>query len=174
MKYFTPDRYHALQQTDEAAMLAADADWESAIDQYEAYLETVRPEMPEPVRLLLDGYYLHDANVLSMGRRGDQLCISLQLDVPPNDLLFITYTLAGSPEINTEAFPTDAPKHNPQWLYEEIEQVRASQGTYFVHAVLFSNGWEVRLPFHDVMLTTASPLFPPPHSQKAATAAAIR
>ena len=52
--------------------------------------------MPESVRELVDGFFLHDARVLSMGRRGDTFVISLQLDVPPNELLTVTYTLTGA------------------------------------------------------------------------------
>jgi hypothetical protein len=164
MKYFTPERYRALQHTDESAMPAADADWESAVDQYESYLLTIRSEMPESVRRLLDGFYLHDAIVLSMGRSGDQLCITLQLDVPPRDLLFVTYSLEGPPEINREAFPANGSPQNPQWLYDEIEQVRTGQQCYFVHSVLLSNGWEIHVPFRGVTVTTAAPVFPPPSS----------
>src|SRR5260370_31155252 len=84
---------------------AADAAWAEAVARYDAYLQTIRPEMPETVRELVDGFYLHDARVLSMGRRGDTFVISLQLDVPPSELLTIPYTLAGAPDITQDLFP---------------------------------------------------------------------
>ena len=59
-------------------------------------MQSIRAEMPESVRELVDGFFLHDARVLSMGRRGDTFVISLQLDVPPNELLTVTYTLTGA------------------------------------------------------------------------------
>ncbi len=165
MKYFTRERYLALQNFDEAAMDAADADWEDAVERYDAYLQTIRPDLPESVRQLLDGFFLHDARILSMGRRGETFVISMQLDAPPNELLTITYTLAGPPELKKEPFLAgDALP--PEWLYEEIE--RAEQSA-FVHSILFSNGWEARIPFRDVHTATASAIFPYPRSQNEAT-----
>lgn len=105
MNHFTRERYLALQERGDDARDAADAAWAKAVDRYDASLQTIRPEMPETVRELLDGFFLHDARVLSMGRRGDTFLISLQLDVPPNELLTITYTLAGAPEIKQDLFP---------------------------------------------------------------------
>lgn len=167
MKHFTPERYLALQNFSQSAMDAADANWEEAVDRYESYLETIRPEMPEAVRQLLDGFYLHDARVLSMGRRGDNFAIVLQLDVPPNDLLTIVYNLAGPPEIDEQAFPTQGLV--PEWLHEEIELAGEGDKKHFVHSILFSNGWEVRLPFRDVQMTTFYPMFPYPSSPKEAS-----
>jgi hypothetical protein len=60
MNYFTRERYLALQERGDA-MDAADAAWAEAVAGYEAYLQTIRPELPESVRELLDGFYLHDA-----------------------------------------------------------------------------------------------------------------
>src|SRR5262245_60780227 len=127
--------------------------------------------MPESVRELLDGFYLHDARVLSMGQRGDTFVISLQLDVPPNELLTITYTLAAVPEIKQELFPWASAGATPDWLYEEIEMVRESEPRHFVHSILFSNGWEARLPFCEVHLATAYPTFPLPRAPQSITAA---
>jgi hypothetical protein len=147
-------------------MDAVDADWEVAATAYDAYLQTIRPEMPEAVRQLLDGFYLHDACVLSMGQRGDSFVISLQLDVPPNELLTITYTLAGSPEVNKVPFPWVKNPDSADWLYEEVELLHEGGQKHFVHSILFSNGWEIRLPFRDVHTTTAFPLLPHSRSVK--------
>ncbi len=166
MNYFTRERYLALQERGDEARDVADAAWAEATDRYEASLQTIRPEMPESVRDLLDGFSLHDAHVLSMGRRGDTFVISLQLDVPPNELLTITYDLAGSPEIKQELFPWAAAGAAPAWLYEEIELAREGEQSHFVHSVLFSNGWEARLPFRDVHLATAFPTFPLPRAPR--------
>jgi hypothetical protein len=162
MNYFTRQRYLALQERGDDAMDAADAAWADAAARYDAYLQTIRPEMPETVRELLDGFYLHDARVLSMGQRGDTFVISMQLDVPPKELLTITYDLAGAPEIKQELFPWASAAAAPSWLYEEIELVRAGSQSHFVHSILFSNGWEVRLPFRRVAMATAYPTFPYP------------
>ena len=164
MNYFTRERYLALQERDDDAMDAADAAWATVADQYDAYVRTIRPELPEAVRQLLEGFYLHDARVLSMGQRGDTFVITLQLDVPPNELLTITYSLAGTPEIRTDRFPWAAPAETPHWLYEEIELVHDGNERRFAHSILFSNGWEVRLPFRAVDMATAYPMFPAPHT----------
>src|SRR5271170_2961477 len=108
MKYFTQQRSQALQNFDGPAMDAADADWEAAVEQYDGYLQTIRPDLPEPVLRLLDGFYYHDARVLSLGRRDDVFVISLQLDVPPNELLTLSYALAGPPELREHPTPRRA------------------------------------------------------------------
>jgi len=166
MNYFTRERYLALQERGDEAMDAADAAWAEAAERYDAYLPSIRPEMPEPVRELVDGFYLHDARLLSMGRRGDTFVISLQLDAPPNELLTITYGLAGAPEIKQDLFPWATSAAAPAWLYEEIELVRDGERQHFVHSILFSNGWEVRLPFRQVQVSTAYPTFPYPRTAK--------
>ena len=56
------------------------------------------------------------------------------------------------------------------WLYEEIEWVCEGGRKHFVHSILFSNGWEVRLPFQDVQTATAFPMLPHPRSTKTAEA----
>jgi hypothetical protein len=171
MKYFTRERYLALQERGDEAMDAADAAWAEAVARYEAYLQTIRPEMPETVRELVDGFDLHDARVLSMGRRGDTFVISLQLDVPPSELLTVTYTLAGAPDINQDLFPWAKAGAVPAWLYEEIELVRKGERSHFVHSILFSNGWEVRLPFREVRVATAYPTLPAPCMPEQVTSA---
>jgi hypothetical protein len=50
------------------------------------------------------------------------------------------------------------------WLYDEIEQAPGG-GRPFVHSLLLSNGWEMRLPFREVQMTTAFPVLPHPRSQ---------
>jgi len=164
MNYFTRARYLALQERGDDAMDAADAAWAEAVARYDAYLQSIRPEMPETVRELVDGFYLHDARVLSMGRRGDTFVISLQLDVPPSELLTITYTLSGAPDIKQDLFPWATSGAAPAWLYEEIELVHEGERSRFVHSILFSNGWELRLPFREVRVATAYPTFPYPRT----------
>jgi hypothetical protein len=159
MRYFTPQRYLALQNADPLAMNAADADWDEAVEHYDAYLQSIIQEIPETVRSLLDGFYLHDARVLIIGQREDTFLISLQLDVPPKELLTITYTLAGSAKINKQGFSPPGGEHAPVWLYEEIESLRESDKQIFAHDILLSNGWVLRIPFSDVKLEVADPVF---------------
>ncbi len=84
MKHFTRERYLAMQNSQDEAAQRCDEDWEAAVEGYDAYLQGIRPELPESVRQLLDGFYLHDAAVLSLGQRGDQFLITLRLDSLPS------------------------------------------------------------------------------------------
>src|SRR5260221_14267072 len=113
MKYFTQQRSQALQNFDSAAMAAADADWEKAVEQYDAHLQSIRAELPDTVRQLLDGFYYHDARVLSMGRRDGVFQMTLQLDVPPNELVTLTYALTGPPEERRHPVPDGAAEGPP-------------------------------------------------------------
>jgi hypothetical protein len=162
MKYFTKNLIERYGSPDDRVAHAADDEWEIATDRYEAYLQTIRPDMPEPVRQLLDGFYFHDARVLSMGRRDETFVISLQLDVPPKELLTLTYTLVGPPDVNKEPFDDGQSTPAPWWLYEEIEQVGTGDRKHFIHSILFSNGWEISLPFRDVQVSRAEPVYPLP------------
>lgn len=161
MKYFTPERYLALQDfSSAAAMNAADTDWEEAVAQYDAYLHSVLPSAPASVRQLVEGFFLHDADVLSMGRQGQELVVVLQLDPPPNDLLTIVYTLAGEPTINRAAFAAEHDSGRAEWMHEELEVIDPGEPGQFRHSILLSNGWEIRVPFQAVQLKTAQPVLP--------------
>jgi hypothetical protein len=163
MKYFTPERYIRLQDREPAAMDAADAVWESISQRYDAYLQTILPDLPPSVRRLLDGYYLHDAEVLSAGRQGDAFLLLLQLDAPPNELLSITYTLTADPLIDRSALPLEHRSPRMAWQYEELEKCGDGAGEHYLHSILFSNGWEIRVPFREVHLATVQPIYPCPH-----------
>jgi hypothetical protein len=165
MKFFTRERYLALQNKDEAASAAADAAWEEAVERYEAHVQSLRPELTQSAGRLLDEFYLHDARVLSIGEQGDRFTITLQLDVPPHDLLTITYLLAGRPELDKQfrpGFPWSPEAASPLWLYDELDRLESGPQASLAHSILFSNGWVLTLPFRDVQLTTASPVFPVP------------
>jgi hypothetical protein len=160
MKYFTKELIERCGSPDDAAAHSAGEEWEAALERYDAYWQTIRLDMPESVRRLDESFCLHDARVLSMGQRGDTFVISLQLDAPSNQLLTITYTLAGSPEINKEPFGDGKNESSPWWLYEEIERVKEGDRPYFIHSILFSNGWEASIPFREVHMDTADLVYP--------------
>ena len=162
MKYFTPDLYIHLQEREPEAMDAADAAWAGAVQRYDNYVQTILPELPPAVRQLLEGHYLHDAEVLSAGRQGDTFVILLQLDVPPNDLLSIAYTLAAEPLIDRSALPAAYRSPRMAWQYEELEVCGSGEARHYRQAILFSNGWEIQLPFRDVRLATVQPIYPCP------------
>jgi hypothetical protein len=164
MKYFTPDLYVRLQDRESEAMDTADAAWEDAAQRYDGYLQTILPELPPPVRQLLEGYYLHDAEVLSAGRQGDCFVIVLQLDVPPNDLLSITYTLTAEPLIDRSALPAEYRSPRMTWQYEELEVCGSGEARHCRQGILFSNGWEIQVSFREVRLVSVQPIYPCPRS----------
>jgi hypothetical protein len=172
MKYFTTERYLALQDcSSDAALDAADAAWERALLEYDAYLDSVWPSLPATVQQLVKGFYLHDAEVLSVGRLGQELVVVLQLDPPPNELLTIAYTLAGEPAINRTALPTEHESGRPEWMHEELEVIADDGQQRFQHSIVLSNGWEIRVPFRDVQMKTAQPLLPVRHGHVQAQSA---
>ena len=160
MKLFTPDLFARAQSADPAVQAEAEHRWEEANDRYEEHLRRIEPELPEHVRSFND-LPLHDAQVDSIARQGDRLVLVLRQDLPPHDLVVLTYTLAGEPFIDKEALPAAIRSAGMAFLYDELEVVREGQGKHFLQSILFSNGWEVRLPFRDVEVTAAETIYPP-------------
>jgi hypothetical protein len=168
MNFFTPPRYVALQDcSSDAAMDAADAEWQEAVRRYDAHLEALWPDLPPSVRQLVEGFYLHDAAVLSMGRQGDSFVVELQLDVPPHELLTISFDLAGEPWIDRDALPAKHCSPSPRWLYEELERAPEGGQPGYLLSFLLSNGWEVRVPFRSVHLRPLQPVYPAPRTRPA-------
>jgi hypothetical protein len=167
MKYFTPELYARLQdfRSDEA-MDAADAAWEKATQRYRRHLRRIWPELPETLRSLLDNVYLHDADVLSMGEQGETFLIVLRLDVPPNELLILKYTLAERAVIRTAAFSTANHAGPMQWMYDEVGLLRGKKAGC-THSILFSNGWEVELRLRGLEVVRAQTVYPLPVTAEA-------
>lgn len=165
MKYFTPEMYARLQDREPEAMDAADEAWADAAARYDSYVQSILPQLPPAVRQLLEGYYLHDAEVLSVSRQGDTFVLQLRLDTPPNDLLGITYTLSAEPVIDRAAFPPQYRSSPMTWQYEELEVCGSDTARHYRQAILFSNGWEIQVPFRDVRLTATQPIYPCPQQE---------
>jgi hypothetical protein len=172
MKYFTPDLLSRFDSPEEAAADGAAAEWEDACARYNAYLDSVKAQMPPGLRLIEDSYSLHDAKVRGMGKRGRSFVLMLQLDTPPHPLLGLTFTLVGEPEINRNALPRElcSTSEVPEWQYDEIELVAGSPPTWSWR-ILFSNGWEVHLPLRDVEVQEVQALIPSPRNGSADGAA---
>ena len=171
MKYFTPKLYAALQDSDDHAMDAADAAWQKAVDRYERRLCKIRPTLPRSLRCLLDDLYLHDANVLSVARNGDKFVIVLELEVPPKDLVVVTYTLAGTPDIDFAALPPEHCTTHPLWMYDEVD---VTPKKLYSHEILFSNGWHMRLRFRAVDVVVAHSLVQPEPLERSGRRAVAR
>jgi hypothetical protein len=139
---------------------AAEAEWDRRLEVYEAELRTLEPKLPEHIREF-NNLLLHDARVDSMARRDGQLILVLLKDIPPRDLVIVTYDLADEPTIDTEALPREVRSEVMDFDYDEFGVVSEEGQTLCTQSILFSNGWEVRLRFRDVRFILAKPLFPP-------------
>jgi hypothetical protein len=165
MKYFTPDRYLALQDfSGDAAMDAADAAWEEASKRYDAYLQRVLPDLAPAIRQFAERYYLHDAVVLGMGCEDNFFIVVLQDDAPPNSLLMVRFVLAAKPTIDREALPPQHRSPQPRWLHEEIEVVGEGREQHCRLCILLDNGWEITLSIRDLQIQTLDALFPVPRN----------
>jgi hypothetical protein len=160
MRYFTRDLYLRLQLNGEADMNAADAEWDKAVERYDRRLKAIWSELPRALRVLFKKLYLHDAEVLSMGQHDQLFVIVVKLEVPPQELVTITYNLTDEPKINLNALPPEHCSNYVQWMHDEVDLVRRKNKKHFTHAILFSNGWEVCLSFRDVRVAVTKRLLP--------------
>jgi hypothetical protein len=157
MKYFTSDLLERLGSLDHAIADAAHDEWEEAVNRHAANLQLIRSELPASVGYLWDNFYLHDAEVLNMARRGQTFIIVLRLGTPPRDLLILSYELTEEPIINTAALPAQQCSNPIAWMYDEIDLIQ-DERKMCVHSILFSNGWEVQLRFRDLQVIAAQTL----------------
>lgn len=160
MKYFTRDLIERYGSPDDAVARAAGEEWETVLERYEQRLRELEPELPEPVREF-NGLRLHDADVCCMARRGDQFFMVLHKDVPPRDVVQLTYTLVEEPWIDPEALPAAGRSAVMQFLYDEFDVANEGGRKVYAQSILFSNGWELRLRFREVRVSLADPVFVP-------------
>ncbi|HEV3259333.1 MAG TPA: hypothetical protein VG013_20875 [Gemmataceae bacterium] len=161
MKYFTPQLYERLQNADPAVMDAVDADWEAASARYEQRRLVVGAALA-PVLTRFEGILLHDATVLGISRRGAEFSILLLKDLPPWDLVTLTYTLTDEPYIDKNAVSSAHQSGVMQFEYDEFDVIEERGRNHCTHSILFSNGWEIRLRFRDVQVSLAQPVYPLP------------
>ena len=159
MKYFTPELYLRGQATDPATAHDVDRLWDEALDQYERRLEVVRPDLPEHLRAFND-LLLHDSRVESISRRNSELVMVLRKDIPPRDLITVTYKLAGEPFIDKEVFPPEHRAPVMEFMYDELDMSDEGGQRVFTHGILFGNGWEMQIRFHDLHFILAEPIYP--------------
>jgi hypothetical protein len=161
MKYFTPELYVRGQADDDETQHEVDRLWDEAVERYDEQLQRIRPELPDHIRFFLDELLLHDADVYSMARQPGKFIMVLRKDIPPRDLVILTYTLLAEPVVNPAAFPSDHKSHSMLYMYNELDLVHDGDQAYYTESILFGNGWEVQLKFSDVQVTLAQPVFPP-------------
>ncbi len=169
MKYFTPELFVKLQAGEDGAMEAADLAWENASDRYSRRLRKIKAALPPPIRDFIEGYYLHDAEVLRIARLDDSFILEIRPESPPQELLFLIYSLVQPPTIEHDVLPGEYCSQAVRWLYDELDVIRGGQG--FSHEILLSNGWQVRIRFRDMQLLAANDLMAEATSQTIARTA---
>jgi hypothetical protein len=172
MKYFTPSLIERLGSADEAVAGAAQEEWEKILERYEAYLQSIEPELPEHIRAF-NNLLLHDALVWSIVRQGDQLIMVLRKDIPPRDVVILTYLLTEEPVLDEQALPAGQRGPVMDFQYDEFELLREQGRSLYSQSILFGNGWEIRLRFSDVRVSVASPVYPLPDTVLVPVACAI-
>jgi hypothetical protein len=161
MKFFTPELHVRMQDcTSDAAMNAADAASETAAANYDRHLREIEPEMPECYHKF-DGLLLHGAQVWTAAWSDDRFFLVLRKDIPPQDVVILTYTLTRAPYIKRDAFPPLYRSNVMSVLCDEFDLERDGDERIIVQSILFANGWEIRLHFRSVEVTLAEPLYPP-------------
>src|SRR5207253_11271400 len=141
MKYFTPELIERLGSTDDAVAGAAHKEWENALQRYENYLKSIEAELPEHVREFSE-LLLHDAIVLSIVRRQEQLIMVLRKDIPPRDVLILTYFLTQEPVVDQNALAACCRGPVMDFQYDEFELISENDRTVYSQSILFGNGWE--------------------------------
>ena len=74
----------------------------------------------------------------------------------------VTYFLAGEPAINRNAPPAEHCGPRMEFMYDELDVIREGDQKVFQQSILFSNGWEMQLRFHDLQVLLAEPIYPAP------------
>jgi hypothetical protein len=159
MKFFTRDLYRRCRSTDEAVLITACDEWEQANEAYERHLATIEKEFPSHMREFA-ALLLHDAKVQSIARQGNQLILVLHKDIPPRDLVILSYDLDREPIVEQFAdAPTDWSRPTT-FDFDELDIEEKEESKSYSQAIVFANGWLIRLSFRDAQVTVAQSVYP--------------
>jgi hypothetical protein len=154
MRYFTPELMERLGSPDRDVARAADQEWDRRLEEYEAHLRTLEPSFSDQLQQF-NALLLHDARVLCLALSGDRLLMVLRKDIPPSEVVALTYELVAPPDLDRDALPPERRSNVMDYLYNELDR----EGTVFTESILFSNGWELRLRFRDVQVVEGEPFY---------------
>jgi hypothetical protein len=158
MKYFIPDLLARYGSLDDHVADAAHDEWEAATQQYQKHFRSIRRQLPRKLRGLLRRYHLHDARVCFVGKADQVLHLTLQLDTPPRETIFLRYRFVSEVKMISHAIAGHDGKEPVTWLYDEVDI--ASDGVFPVieQRILFSNGLELAVHFQDLSYSSARTL----------------
>jgi hypothetical protein len=147
MNYFTPDLLERLASSDGDVADDANKEWDRAIVLAKRRWQKIKTAFPEAAQNFEhQGVCLHDAQVLSMARKGDTLVVVLRQEPPSQDMVLLSFTLDAEPVIDPDAVLGHGDGSVITWLDEEWDLDR--QGRCWFE-VLLSNAWSVRFRFRD-------------------------
>jgi hypothetical protein len=187
MKFFTPDLLERFGSEDDRVALAAQEELEQRSEQYARHLHDIEPKLPARFREMQQRFYLHDARVvgpwfpdlpdalswlhlvmpgLPIGwrppaadaGRWPSFWLAVQLDTPPREFLVLHYRSVLIEETRRRRPLRDEGCPYLEWQYDEVELVPTQEGSEFCHAILFTNGFELRLRFNDFDFATLKPM----------------
>jgi len=159
MKFFTAELLERYNSDDAATASAADAVWEAANERYVQHLRALEPELPEHLRAF-NALLLHDAFVQALARNGHQLIMVLKKDIPPRDLVILCYDLVDEPILVPFARSPGDWQNLTRFDFDEFDRIQEGEDRVYTQAIVFVNGWELRLRFRDVQVTLAEPWVP--------------
>ncbi len=146
MKYLTPDLLFKLQSSDEVVVDEATSSWEQACESYNAYVATIHPGLPDPIKEILDKFCLHDAKVLWMSPGMGRFVLAARLDGTHDQGVVLIYKLTAPPRKLLHSKLARNGKPHEWVLYDEI----AEEDGHFSHSILFTGGREIRLEFESL------------------------
>ena len=180
MKYFTPELFIKLQECEDGnALRIVNASWEHAVLQYRQRLGELRTGTKDGVLAFMRRKSLHDALVMDISISKKRLTIVLQETLGAG-LVSLTYSLVDSLSIDRFTIPEPHRSSPTSWLYDEIdrdedtvfdpnlrllakisglsESEQAKGKPVFHHSILLSNGWEIRVRFHRLVVAQMTSL----------------
>jgi hypothetical protein len=158
MKYFTPELLARYGAPDDWVADAAHAEWEAATEKYQKQFRSIERQLPKRLRGLLRRYYLHDATVSFAGVADEVLHLTLKLDAPPRETVFLRYRLVSEVKMVAHTLAAHEATQALSWLYDEIDVVGEGVFPVIEQRILLSNGLELMIQFQDLSYSTARTL----------------
>ena len=158
MKFFTPELLTRFGASDDAIADAAQVEWEAATKRYSDSIRSMKKDMPRRLKSMLRRFSFHDARLCFIGMDGQSLRLSLRLDTPPQETVFLRYRLTEAVEMIRHSMDLQDRPPYLVWMYDEIELVTGGAFPTFRHSILFNNGLELVVLFQDVGCSVAREL----------------
>jgi hypothetical protein len=158
MRFFTRELYERSQSAVDEVVDAAEEEWEIANERYDEHLRAIGADLPAHVRAFNE-LLLHAAVVGMIAREATRLVVVLRKDIPPRDLVILTYDLVDDPVLEPFA------REPGDWLgparvnFGEFDATHESGAPVYTQEIVFDNDWLLRLRFRDVRAALADPLY---------------